>query len=275
MLTPHWILDTFAAVMIAVAVLSAARLALARPGERGAVAFGIDIAHLVMSVAMAGALTAKLPVPGPMWTVSFAVLTAWFAVVVGHDAWTTGTRALAGGHCAPHLVHSAAMLYMSLALTTSAGSDGAAGGMDGTPGSGLGTLSMPTLALVFAVTLIGYGVWDIDRLSSRRPRLALALDGVAVPLAGAAVAPWPAAAEPPWPAAAEPSTAVAPWPTAPEPSAAAAATTTAAYHASAAAPRAASAGRPGIQALLLAPEVTVGCRIAMGVTMALMLLIMI
>jgi len=38
-------------------------------------------------------------------------MTAWFAVRVVLDARASGVRALAGGHCALHLVHSAAMLY--------------------------------------------------------------------------------------------------------------------------------------------------------------------
>ena len=70
-----------------------------------------------MAIAMAGMLAPSLTtLPNGAWEVVFALLTAWFAYRVVRDARANGTRALAGGHCAPHLVHSAAMLYMFLAL---------------------------------------------------------------------------------------------------------------------------------------------------------------
>src|SRR6185437_5343488 len=93
--------------------------------------------------------------PNVAWEVVFGVLTAWFAYRVAMDARAGGVRALAGGHLAPHLMHCAAMLYMFLALATR----GAGGGAMGwTPG----------LAAAFALVLVGYSVWDADRLSGRR-----------------------------------------------------------------------------------------------------------
>ena len=63
-------------------------------------------------------LTASLTtLPNGAWAVIFAVMTAWFASRVVLDARVSGVRALAGGHCAPHLIHATAMLYMVLALT--------------------------------------------------------------------------------------------------------------------------------------------------------------
>ena len=44
-----------------------------------------------------------------------------FGFRVVRDARANGVRALAGGHCAPHLVHSASMLYMFLAIGRSPG----------------------------------------------------------------------------------------------------------------------------------------------------------
>ncbi|HTX84553.1 MAG TPA: DUF5134 domain-containing protein [Streptosporangiaceae bacterium] len=167
-MTPSWILDTFAAIMLAVAAVSAARLVVARPWQQGTQALlaDTDIAHLLMAIAMAGMLTASLQtLPNNAWAVVFAVLTAWFAYRVIRDAQVSGVRALAGGHCAPHLIHAAAMLYMFLALMAPAahGSGGMAamaGGM-----SGMGTLQLPFLAFVFALLLIGYSIWDLDQLS--------------------------------------------------------------------------------------------------------------
>ena len=122
MTTPAWILDIFAALMLVVAAVSAARLVAARPWVRGGAAAGpagpdVDVAHLLMAIAMAGMLTASLTtLPNTAWDVIFALMTAWFAWRVWRDSRANGVRALAGGHCAPHLVHSAAMLYMFTAL---------------------------------------------------------------------------------------------------------------------------------------------------------------
>jgi hypothetical protein len=199
----------------------------------------IDLAHLVMGIAMAATLAPSLAIlPGTAWAVCFGALTAWFGWRVARDARASGTRALAGGHCAPHLLHSAAMVYMFLALTAPAlANDQAAPGMNGSPGTATQALSLPTLALVFVLTLIGYGVRDIDQLSGRRRyRLAVTASGVPEPLAEVAV--MSAAPEAP-------------------------------------AVPAAATDRPAARALLLSPDVTVGCRIAMGITMALMLLNMI
>jgi len=53
---PSWILDIFAAIMLVVAAVSAARLVVARPWRRGtrrAALADIDLAHLLMAIAMA------------------------------------------------------------------------------------------------------------------------------------------------------------------------------------------------------------------------------
>ncbi len=124
-MTPNWILDTFAALMLVVAAVSAARLVVARPWQRGSVLLDTDVAHLLMGIAMAGMLTASLTtLSNTAWVLIFAVLTAWFAVRVAVDARANGARALAGGHCAPHLVHSAAMVYMFAAIGSDAGGSG-------------------------------------------------------------------------------------------------------------------------------------------------------
>jgi len=113
---PSWILDIFAAAMLVVAAVSAARLAFARPWQRGprpAALADIDIAHLLMGTAMAGQLTSSLrTLPNGAWEAVFGVMTAWFAYRVVRDFQASEIRALAGGHCAPHLIHAGAMLYM-------------------------------------------------------------------------------------------------------------------------------------------------------------------
>jgi hypothetical protein len=253
MMTPAWILDIFAALMLVVAVVSAARLLAARPWRRRAATADIDVAHLLMGIAMAGMLASGLTtLSSGAWQVLFGLLTAWFGRRVVRDARANGVRALAGGHCAPHLVHSAAMLYMYLALAAPATGGGSGmTGMSGSSGSATRTLEYPALAFVFALILAGYAVWDLDQLSGRRYSLARA----SVSLAGAAPAGVPAMA------GAEPA-AIA--------FATAAAGDTAAANARPDPGPAGTARDP-----LLADGTRVGCRIAMGVTMAFMLLIMI
>jgi hypothetical protein len=264
MMTPAWILDIFAALMLVVAAVSAARLVAARPWRRGAAVTDTDVSHLLMGIAMAGMLASGLTtLSSGVWEVIFGLLTAWFGYRVVRDARANGVRALAGGHCAPHLVHSGAMLYMYLALAVPAAVGSGMAGMGGSSGSAMRTLDYPTLAFIFALILAGYTVWDLDRLSGGRYSLASA----SVSLAGATPAAVPALAR------AEPAAVAFAAATAgdslaadarpgPEPAGTA---------------RAAGPARAGgsVRGLLSADGTTVGCRIAMGVTMAFMLFIMI
>jgi hypothetical protein len=260
---PAWILDLFAALMLVVAAVSAARIVLAQPWKRGSVVTDSDVSHLFMAIAMAGTLASSLTtLPDGAWEVIFGVLTAWFACRFVMDARANGVRALAGGHCGPHLVHSAAMLYMFLALAAPAagGSDMAGmAGMGGASGAATPMLRYPTLALVFALILVGYSVWDLDQLSGRRYRLAGAQ------LAGAV------------PALADAESANVAFSGA---QAAAGSVAAPARPDVAAADRAAPGGGvpdggTAARRWLLAPGTTVGCRVVMGVTMAFVLLIMI
>jgi len=221
-----------------VAAVSAARLAGARPwqprpSQQGAVVTDTDISHLLMSIAMAGMLAPGLTtLPNGAWVAVFAVLTAWFGYRVTRDYQSSGARALAAGHCAPHLVHSAAMVYMFLAITASGASGG---GMAGT--GGMSKLSVPTLAFVFAFTLAAYTIWDLDQLSGLWRGLVPTVAGAA----GPALAGVPAGA----------------------------------LHAEAMTRSGAGGARSGLVTVLDSPGTVVGCRVAMGVTMTLMLFLMI
>ena len=183
-------------------------------------------------------------------------MTAWFAYRVIRDAQVSGVRALAGGHCAPHLIHAGAMLYMFVAVSAPAAHG--SGGMAGMGGgmSGMGTLELPFLAFLFALTLVGYSIWDLDQLSgpgtSGHYSLAAARVASAAPvLAGVGASARTAAERGPAPA--------------PEPA------PTAAEVPQVVPPASGPANGTGV----LAPWVATGCRIAMGVTMAFMLVIMI
>jgi hypothetical protein len=266
---PAWILDIFAAVMLLVAAVSAGQLAVARAWTRAGMR-DADIAgsHLLMGIAMAGMLVTSLStLPNAAWVVIFAVMTAWFACYLWRETRGRGAGALASGHHAPHLVHSAAMLYMFAALAGPAsGSGSGMAGMAAVPAGATQSLHAPTLALVFALLLISYSVRDVDRKAcadgyfhvvGRRftptgPALATALAGAtsrgapAGPAGGgdSAVATMVA-----------PETAPAEMPPG--------------------GPVAGQVTASPAERLLLSPAVVKGCRVAMGVTMAFMLLIMI
>ena len=254
MMVPAWILDVFAAIMLVVAAVSAARLVAARPWRRGAVVTDTDISHLLMGIAMAGMLAPGLTtLPNDAWVVVFCVLTAWFGYRVAGDYRASGARALAVGHCAPHLAHSAAMVYMFAAITAPAAPGGA--GMGGM--GGMSTLHVPTLAFLFALILAGYTIWDLDQLSNLRHGVALATVPVLAGASAGAVATAIGTAAMAGLGTGDSSAANSPT-----------------------VPRGAGrgtegSGGSGLTALLDLPGTVVGCRIAMGVTMALMLFLMI
>jgi len=254
MMIPAWILDIFAAIMLAVAALSASRLAIGRLRPDT----DIDAAHTLMGVAMAGSLVGSLhTLPNAVWVVVFAVVTAWFAWRVAAEARAQGAAVLGTGHHLPHLVHSGAMVYMFAAMTTAAHGSGLGMGGAAAGSASMGTLKVPTLGFVFILFMAAWAVWDLDQIGSAH----LHRRGVAR-LPQVKVAPRPAVAL----AAAGPGAgAVSGSGQAPAP------TTAGAWGASQA-----PAGYPGSEAAgrLLDPRVAVGCRIAMGISMAFMLVIM-
>jgi Domain of unknown function (DUF5134) len=250
MSVPVWLLGIFAAVMLLVATVSAARLALARRADRDA---DIDVSHLLMGIAMAGTLVASLStLPALAWEIVFAALTVWFACRVTREYQAgRGLRALVSEHHAPHLLHSAAMLYMFLALRPATGqSTSAMAGMS----AGGQSLRLPTLALLFAFLLCAYVVADLNRvpaprLSPAAPAPALTLATTAAPAPGTPLASRTTLAS---------GTSLAPG-----------------TPLASAAPLAPPAPIAPALTGLLSPAVARGCRIAMGVTMAFMLIIMI
>jgi Domain of unknown function (DUF5134) len=264
-MTPAWILDIFAAIMLVVAAVSAARLVAARPWQRGAAVTDTDISHLLMGIAMAGMLAPSLStLPNDAWAGVFCALVIWFGYRVVRDYRANGARALAVGHCAPHLVHSAAMVYMFLAIKAPAAGGGS--GMGGM--SGMSTLSVPTLAFLFALILAGYTIWDLDQLSSLRRGLAAAVAGAASPaLVGAAAGTARTVGAV--------GTEVGPEAVAGSGAGGVPAADLPAGSGQAGQGGTTGGGRSRLLPILNSPGTVVGCRIAMGVTMALMLILMI
>jgi hypothetical protein len=160
---PSWLAGTLAAVMIVTAAYCAARLALSRRWQRET-AFDADGLHVAMGTAMAGMLVPRLsPLPATMWEALFTGAAGWFAWQAirargGHPPGRSRSP-----HPAPHLVECAAMLYMLLAVPAGAGTGMPMPGMGGPPGAGV---SLPALAIVLALFMAGYVVWAADQLTS-------------------------------------------------------------------------------------------------------------
>ncbi|MCQ4081060.1 DUF5134 domain-containing protein [Streptomyces sp. RB6PN25] len=171
MASPSWLTDTFAAIMLVIALSCVARL-LTSSLRRREVELDADAVHLVMGISMAGMLVPRLdPAPNGVWDAAFALAAAWFAARTVR-AWrgnaATGWRC---PHPLPHLVESGAMLYMLLAAQNPApdntGKSMAMPGMGATAGTGLARF--PALALLLAVFMVGYVVWLGDRLTLVSP----------------------------------------------------------------------------------------------------------
>jgi Domain of unknown function (DUF5134) len=197
-MTPAWIPDVFAGVMLTVAVVSASRLvarllpghglpvtdALASPPlQRGSRDAGLDAAQALMGIAMAGMLaTALQTLPTPAWVMVFAVLGAWFAWRLLDHAMANGLRSLVTGRCGVHLLHSVAMVYMFADQATSGGMamTGMPVGMDpAARADGMQPLQYPAVSLFFALVIACQSVWDVDRLSRRRYSFGSAASGKA------------------------------------------------------------------------------------------------
>jgi hypothetical protein len=164
---PSWLAAALAAVMIATAIYCAGRLAAARLWRRFT-EVDADSLHVGMGVAMAGMLLPRLsPLPVTAWEAVFGASAAWFA----YRAVRSRVRRNAAGsrwrcaHPVAHLVESAAMVYMLAVLPGSwPGRAMAMPGMSGGRAAADGSLS--ALAVILALFMIGYVVWTADQLSA-------------------------------------------------------------------------------------------------------------
>ena len=227
---PAWLTGSFATLILTVATYCAGRLAVTRRWQRPT-ELDTDAGHVLMGVAMAGMLVARLRIlPAATWEVVFAVGAAWFAWQLHRSrrAETTPWRCL---HPAPHLVECVAMLYMFFAAAPLTAR--AAAGM-----AGLAPSRFSVLALLMALFMVAYVVRVADRLPLRSPALAPAPAISALAPAPAISAPAPLAI----PAPADAPALVG---------------------------HLATPARP-----FLAPRCAALCKIAMGLTMAYMLVLM-
>jgi len=237
---PAWLTGSFAALMLTVATYCASRLAVARRWRRPT-ELDTDAGHVLMGVAMAGMLVARLRIlPAATWEAVFAAGAAWFAwrLLRSRRPAANSWRCL---HPTPHLIECAAMLYMLFLLPPLA-SRAATAGMAAMSAAGS---RFSILALLLALFMAGYVVRAADHLPLRVP-----------------VTPAPAPTAVPAPMA---------------PMATSAPVATSAPMAAASA----SAGTPALDSTVsagarpyLAPRCAALCKIAMGLTMAYMLVLM-
>jgi hypothetical protein len=184
-----WLGDLLAAIMLLTAAYCLSRVVISRIRHRPA-EHDVDATHTVMGVSMAGMLTAGLKfLPNGLWAALFIIAGAWFGWRIIRDRRTsvalqeTGRpSAPHGRHYAPMVAMCAAMVYMLLAGTALP----AGGGSGMTMGGAAGGSHFTILALVLALALFGYAIWETDHfpalarvsaLQAVRPAPVLALAG--------------------------------------------------------------------------------------------------
>jgi hypothetical protein len=178
---PSWLATLLAAVMIATAMYCAGRLAAARLWRRFT-EVEADSVHVVMGVAMAGMLLPGLsPLPATAWEAVFAVAAVWFAyrAVRSRPRQHAVASRWRCSHPVPHLVESVAMIYMLAVLPGSwPGWSGQAMAMPGMGGGQVGAGgSLSALAVILALFMIGYVLWTADQLTALVRARAVAASG--------------------------------------------------------------------------------------------------
>jgi hypothetical protein len=189
-MTPSWLTDLLAGLMLVVAAYCAGRVVFARLRHRPT-EHDVDLLHVLMGVAMAGMLTSRLSIlNNHIWETLFAVAVVWFAgrTVLALRGSRSGS-ALGGGadasagaadragllHRFPYLLAPGAMLYMYLApMSATSGSGG--GGMAGMADSAGAASRFPTLGLLLAALMVGFAVLTTDRTVLASPASTGGLD---------------------------------------------------------------------------------------------------
>jgi hypothetical protein len=160
---PAWLTGSFTALMLTVATYCAGRLAVTRRWQRPT-EFDTDAGHVLMGVAMAGLLVARLRIlPAATWEAVFAAGTAGFAWQLVKSRRRTAAASWQCLHPAPHLVECVAMLYMFFAATPLTARSAAVGM------AGLAPSRFSVLALLMALFMVGYVVRVADRIPLRTP----------------------------------------------------------------------------------------------------------
>jgi hypothetical protein len=191
---PAWLAGSFAVLMVVIAAYCACRLAISWL-RRKDTERDADALHVLMGAAMAGMLEPRLtPIPGTAWRAVFAAAAAWFAWQAMRPGGRAGRARCA--HPAPHAVECAVMVYMLVPVGSWPAGHGPGMAM---PGMNQGaTAGNPALTLVLALFMLGYVLWATDRLARlSRARAAAPARGAAAPRPSLAAVTVPAAASAP------------------------------------------------------------------------------
>lgn len=118
-----------------------------------------DVVHTLMGVSMAGMLSPSLAaIPTGLWVMVFCTSTLWFGWRVVRDADREVAASPIGQHL-PHLLMSAAMVYMLIVAEWMGPARGSAAVASGMGGMGMGAARWPLLTIVIAVLLLGDGAF--------------------------------------------------------------------------------------------------------------------
>jgi hypothetical protein len=171
---PTWLLDLLAGVMLATAAYCVGRFVVATAARR-VTHRDVEVAHVLMGLAMAGALVPSLhTLPDEIWEIVFAVLAAWFGIDVVRFVRRCGWGGWDADEC-HHVSHFASHLVMTLAMVFM---------FAATASSDLDTSGLP---LLFVLLLMVAAVWYADSVArfsragvgapAAAPQLALAEGG--------------------------------------------------------------------------------------------------
>lgn len=166
-MTPTWLTDLLAALMLVVAAYCAGRPLYARLRHRPT-EHDVDVLHVLMGVAMAGMLVSGLSfLNNRIWETLFVIGALWFAARAVLALRSADAGRAAAGHSVAYVLACGAMLYMYLAPISAASSTGS----EGMAGMAADSASAryPLLGLVLTVAMVGYAVLIVDRTPLTAP----------------------------------------------------------------------------------------------------------
>jgi hypothetical protein len=169
-----WLSLSLAVLMVATSIYCAGRLVVSRR-RGGGTQHDVDAVHVVMGVVMAGMLAGALSFGwSGLWEVFFAVSAAWFGWQSISALVRFRARRGTISHHVGHLVTSAAMCAMFVAVpaANAGASTSASAGMAGMAGmaGSEGVRWWPFVAVLLAVVLFGYANFYIRALILAGPR---------------------------------------------------------------------------------------------------------
>jgi hypothetical protein len=161
---PRMLAYVLAALMLSVALYCAGRFVFSLASRR-ATQRETDAVHTLMGASMAGMLTPTLAfVPSGLWVLVFSATTLWFGWHVVRESDRESVGSHAGFEHLPHLLMSAAMIYM-LIVAEWTGSMGTHRGsaMPHMSAAAMGAARWPLLTIVIAGLLLGDGALTFGR----------------------------------------------------------------------------------------------------------------